>query len=254
MTFVPHKKFSEAIRPTTTEPGNIGSSSSQQKSENEPQRLERAPTDVDLFMRIPSNRQLKGRSGQPRLHSALMFQQSQMRSAVGDAPGKRSDNKTVPSSPGTEAEVFPRDPAVMRFAERYTVKPQRGGRTRTRYGESAADNWRDLANHSAINNSQSQELLSSELGRNDTGRMRRRVCNESSGLCRSLPGAIIIGVKKGGTRALLEFLRSHPDVRASGPEAHFFDRKYTLGVDWYRFVNVIRNWILFLKYLKNIQC
>lgn len=51
---------------------------------------------------------------------------------------------------------------------------------------------------------------------------------------RSLPTAIIIGVKKCGTRALLEFLRSHPEVRATGPETHFFDRYYGLGLDWYR--------------------
>lgn len=49
------------------------------------------------------------------------------------------------------------------------------------------------------------------------------------------PQAIIIGVKKGGTRALLEFLRTHPDVRALGAEAHFFDRFYDRGLDWYRY-------------------
>jgi len=53
---------------------------------------------------------------------------------------------------------------------------------------------------------------------------------------RRLPQAIIIGVKKGGTRALLEFLRIHPDVRAPGPEVHFFDRNYDRGLDWYRSV------------------
>ena len=51
---------------------------------------------------------------------------------------------------------------------------------------------------------------------------------------RRLPGAIIIGVKKAGTRALLEFLRLHPDVRAPGPEPHFFDRNYHRGLDWYK--------------------
>ena len=51
---------------------------------------------------------------------------------------------------------------------------------------------------------------------------------------KNLPEAIIIGVKKGGTRALLEFLRIHPDVRAPGPEPHFFDRNYHRGVLWYR--------------------
>ena len=51
---------------------------------------------------------------------------------------------------------------------------------------------------------------------------------------KKLPQAIIIGVKKGGTRALLEFIRIHPDVRAPGPEPHFFDRHYEKGLEWYR--------------------
>nr|XP_056722507.1 heparan sulfate glucosamine 3-O-sulfotransferase 6 [Euleptes europaea] len=48
------------------------------------------------------------------------------------------------------------------------------------------------------------------------------------------PQALIVGVKKGGTRALLEFLRVHPDVRALGAEPHFFDRHYHRGLLWYR--------------------
>uniref|UniRef100_A0A1A8GAG4 Sulfotransferase n=1 Tax=Nothobranchius korthausae TaxID=1143690 RepID=A0A1A8GAG4_9TELE len=51
---------------------------------------------------------------------------------------------------------------------------------------------------------------------------------------KKLPQAIIIGVKKGGTRALLEFLRLHPDIRAVGAEPHFFDRNYDKGLPWYR--------------------
>lgn len=51
---------------------------------------------------------------------------------------------------------------------------------------------------------------------------------------KKLPQAIIIGVKKGGTRALLEFLRVHPDIRAVGAEPHFFDRNYENGLEWYR--------------------
>lgn len=51
---------------------------------------------------------------------------------------------------------------------------------------------------------------------------------------KEFPQAIIIGVKKGGTRALLEFLRIHPDVRAVGAEPHFFDRFYDKGLEWYR--------------------
>ncbi|XP_041747611.1 heparan sulfate glucosamine 3-O-sulfotransferase 3A1-like [Coregonus clupeaformis] len=51
---------------------------------------------------------------------------------------------------------------------------------------------------------------------------------------KELPQALIIGVKKGGTRALLEFLRVHPDIRAVGAEPHFFDRNYENGLEWYR--------------------
>jgi len=51
---------------------------------------------------------------------------------------------------------------------------------------------------------------------------------------RRLPDVIIIGAKKSGTRALLEFLKIHPDIRAAGPETHFFDRFYDRGLDWYR--------------------
>ena len=51
---------------------------------------------------------------------------------------------------------------------------------------------------------------------------------------RRLPQALIIGVKKCGTRALLEYLRLHPEIRAPGPEPHFFDRYYHLGLEWYR--------------------
>ncbi|XP_056406234.1 heparan sulfate glucosamine 3-O-sulfotransferase 3A1-like [Hyla sarda] len=51
---------------------------------------------------------------------------------------------------------------------------------------------------------------------------------------KKLPQSIIIGVKKGGTRALLEFLRVHPDIRAVGAEPHFFDRNHDKGLDWYR--------------------
>lgn len=51
-----------------------------------------------------------------------------------------------------------------------------------------------------------------------------------------LPNAIIIGVKKGGTRALLEILKIHPSVRACSTEVHFFDRdeNYEQGLEWYR--------------------
>jgi len=53
---------------------------------------------------------------------------------------------------------------------------------------------------------------------------------------RRLPQCLIIGVRKGGTRALLEFLNLHPDVQAERREVHFFDNdnRYRRGLDWYR--------------------
>ncbi|EYC29571.1 hypothetical protein Y032_0006g3044 [Ancylostoma ceylanicum] len=53
-------------------------------------------------------------------------------------------------------------------------------------------------------------------------------------LQKKFPTAIIVGVKKAGTRALLEFLRLNPRIRAPGPEVHFFDKNYHRGLEWYR--------------------
>uniref|UniRef100_A0A6J0SHU3 Sulfotransferase n=1 Tax=Pogona vitticeps TaxID=103695 RepID=A0A6J0SHU3_9SAUR len=50
-----------------------------------------------------------------------------------------------------------------------------------------------------------------------------------------LPGSIIIGVRKGGTRALLEMLSLHPQVAAANSEVHFFnvEENYQKGLEWY---------------------
>ena len=50
---------------------------------------------------------------------------------------------------------------------------------------------------------------------------------------RRLPDVVIFGARKGGTRALLEFLKIHPMVKSSGPEIHYFDNHYARGSDWY---------------------
>ncbi|KAK0174818.1 hypothetical protein PV327_010545 [Microctonus hyperodae] len=53
---------------------------------------------------------------------------------------------------------------------------------------------------------------------------------------RHLPQAIIIGVRKCGTRALLEMLFLHPQIQKAAGEVHFFDRdeNYEKGLEWYR--------------------
>lgn len=72
----------------------------------------------------------------------------------------------------------------------------------------------------------------SKLSRGDAPSNNISIANSFGS--KKFPQAIIIGVKKGGTRALLEFLRIHPDVRAVGAEPHFFDRFYDKGLEWYR--------------------
>jgi len=48
-----------------------------------------------------------------------------------------------------------------------------------------------------------------------------------------LPDAIIIGARKGGTRALLEFANMHPKILRAKREIHFFDKYWEKGADWY---------------------
>ncbi|GAA6105201.1 heparan sulfate glucosamine 3-O-sulfotransferase 3A1 [Tachysurus ichikawai] len=88
-------------------------------------------------------------------------------------------------------------------------------------------------------NSSDQPDLLARLSKEETRHLSGDVSNLSvsdSFGSKEFPQAIIIGVKKGGTRALLEFLRVHPDVRAVGAEPHFFDRFYDKGLEWYRWV------------------
>ena len=51
-----------------------------------------------------------------------------------------------------------------------------------------------------------------------------------------LPSGIVIGVRKGGTRALLDMIGLHSLVRPARAEVHFFDAEenYERGLDWYR--------------------
>ncbi|KAK3591019.1 hypothetical protein CHS0354_013081 [Potamilus streckersoni] len=51
-----------------------------------------------------------------------------------------------------------------------------------------------------------------------------------------LPQCIIVGARKCGTRALLEFLSLHPQIKVADMEMHFFDddENYTRGLAWYQ--------------------
>lgn len=76
--------------------------------------------------------------------------------------------------------------------------------------------------------------LTGELNELEIMPKYRLLSKRGEQLTRHLPGVLIIGVKKSGTRALLEFIRLHPYVRSAGCEVHFFDRHYNRGLQWYR--------------------
>lgn len=69
------------------------------------------------------------------------------------------------------------------------------------------------------------------LGQSVTG----RPLNCSLRGVRKFPSALIIGVRKGGTRALIDMLKCHPDIVAAVSEVHYFDRgeNFAKGVQWY---------------------
>lgn len=100
--------------------------------------------------------------------------------------------------------------------------------------------WNDTdSTDSALSDADEQVVAAEQFPRLTLGSTNEHV--QTNGIpisntfgTKKFPQAIIIGVKKGGTRALLEFLRIHPDVRAVGAEPHFFDRFYDKGLEWYR--------------------
>ena len=52
---------------------------------------------------------------------------------------------------------------------------------------------------------------------------------------RSLPDFIIIGAQKCGTTSLYNFLVQHPHINSAiQKEIHFFDQRYSKGMNWYR--------------------
>lgn len=72
-------------------------------------------------------------------------------------------------------------------------------------------------------------------GKVEEARHSREQTSESVLGDKKLPGCIIIGVRKGGTRALLEMLSLHPSIRMAAQEVHFFDNEtnYARGYSWY---------------------
>lgn len=52
---------------------------------------------------------------------------------------------------------------------------------------------------------------------------------------RLLPDFLIIGTQRGGTTPLYHYLKTHPCVEpATSSDTHFFDKKFSKGLGWYR--------------------
>ncbi|OCT96725.1 hypothetical protein XELAEV_18008938mg [Xenopus laevis] len=81
----------------------------------------------------------------------------------------------------------------------------------------------------------SSHLSNEEQSKKATVEGTLRYVVHLNGTSQYLPHTIIIGVRKGGTRALLEMLSLHSDIAAAENEIHFFDweKQYQHGVKWY---------------------
>jgi Sulfotransferase domain len=73
--------------------------------------------------------------------------------------------------------------------------------------------------------------------------VRGRRFRHATSRARILPSFIIIGAQRAGTTSLFDYLGRHPDVAsptavaediAWSKEIHFFDDRFTRGLDWYR--------------------
>lgn len=95
--------------------------------------------------------------------------------------------------------------------------------------------WSSLSmQHHPLHNTLSGSGFRKLLEEQERARLYTNV--SSAALTQRLPSCIIIGVRKCGTRALLEFLNLHPDIVTAEDEMHFFndDERYRMGLDWYR--------------------
>jgi len=95
-----------------------------------------------------------------------------------------------------------------------------------------------IADNTAVQNSSKRVAAGSAVPcpASAVAQLAENVYNDDELPERRLPQCLIIGVRKGGTRALLEFLNLHPDVQAERREVHFFDNdnRYRRGIEWYR--------------------
>lgn len=93
-----------------------------------------------------------------------------------------------------------------------------------------------------LNQSEEPDVVVKAQGKKPPG-VRLGWFRRASAPLRTLPGAVVIGVQKGGTTSLYRYLIRHPHVMwPKKKEMHFFDRRYAEGLDWYRAHFPTRAW------------
>src|SRR5260221_12872719 len=66
-------------------------------------------------------------------------------------------------------------------------------------------------------------------------RLRVQYLRSIQGVFRMMPDFLIIGVQKGGTTSLFEYLKEHPQITMSTQkELRFFSKEYHKGLLYYR--------------------
>ena len=127
------------------------------------------------------------------------------------------------------------------ISQKITLQKTRVPSRSVLYQSSDRSRIEDMPPDGRTDSKKSQSLLPRNVSGTLEGGISEYQTLKQQGLLpsRQLPTALIIGVKKGGTRALLEFLRLHPAIRAAGSEVHFFDHHYVKGFRWYRCVRQI---------------
>ena len=92
---------------------------------------------------------------------------------------------------------------------------------------------------SILTESEANSMKSSQVRKSTLGSQISTIKKPLSPIkCRTMkrfPSALIIGVKKGGTRALIDMLKCHPSIVTAINEIHYFDRdsNFAKGVQWY---------------------
>ena len=92
----------------------------------------------------------------------------------------------------------------------------------------------DKANISRNHTEQIRDENQTALSKDKTIVNHKDKIKSESACVKRLPGCIIFGVQKCGTKALAEFLKAHPNVSLDSRQTYYFSQNYDKGLDWYK--------------------